>query len=180
MSQLNSILKPYKYQLLFALVMVFGLFICYGMLKLGYQQLQIASNDFAKFQMLKKGQGNFSLTDSLKLLEIASKKSDKLMQTIPKDGRASFLLSRLVDGAQKNNLRLSDIQTMEEISHGHYVEIPLSLSTNGDFIDLEKYFMYLENMDLSIKLRNLKIESVQINKPTVQANVELSAFVFDQ
>jgi Tfp pilus assembly protein PilO len=129
---------------------------------------------YRSLQQLKE---NINLADSLKGLHESSQKSLELMQAVPADGRSSFILNKLLSGSKRYGLVLSDINSLDEVAHGSYLEFPFELSVAGEFIDLQKYLIDLENMDVVVKMRRLLINAPKMNKPSVKAHLEISAYV---
>jgi len=118
-----------------------------------------------------------SLGDSLKSLEQASIKSQVLIKAVPQDGRASYILEQILKGAEKESLTLSDINSLDEVNHGHYIEYPFDINIRGLYGNLQKYIIDLENKNMVMKIRKLNIEAEGMNKKELDINLELSAFV---
>ncbi len=147
---------------------------------LGSDAYQNLIGQVTQYRTYQLAQSQFDLADSLKRLESASQKSKALLAAVPSDGRSSYILNQLLNGAEQYGLTIGGINALDEVAYTGYVELPFSLSLKGRFRPFNQYMAHLENMDMVIKVRQYLIQSPQLNQNQIEAEVSLSAYVLLQ
>ena len=174
MYQLQKHIGPLKFVLFIVLAIVIGVYI---VKPLGSKAISDLKTELTQLSFIKTHKNSLSLADSLKSLELASEKSTALITAVPQDGRASYILDQFLKTAEADSLTLSDINSLDEVNHGNYLEYPFNITIQGLYPHLLKYLVDLENKNMVVIIRRLGLQAENMHKKELDINFELSAFV---
>ena len=104
-------------------------------------------------------------------------KIQAVKSSVPSTGKASFILDKLLENARGEKLKISDMTSLSEVEYKNFIEYPFEIKMEGYFPHLYKYLAGLEGMDMVVNLRNISIQSIQLHKSQIIADVQLSVYI---
>jgi hypothetical protein len=171
-------LQRYSGQAMFAAVAVL-LAICAALVAASgwwcYLRLAEQAGRYGNYKALQRDAGK---ADSLSAAyDKALHEIESIRKAMPPENQGSYVLNVLTAAAQHLNLGLSGLNALDEVPFPGYVELPFELGLSGDFPNLLRYLHSLETQGMVLSVRRLSIRNESLNKPRVQARLELSVFV---
>jgi type IV pilus assembly protein PilO len=95
---------------------------------------------------------------------------------LPPASEIDSVLQNITIIAKRNNLASSTIKTLKTKSKNGYIELPLKMKLNGNYMSYYSFLLELEQLDRITKIRELTLTKDDENEGCMEASFTVSIF----
>jgi len=105
-------------------------------------------------------------------------KLSKVLRQLPDNKELEVLLTDISNAGKKSGIEIKSFKRKDEIEHGFYADVPISIELEGEFHDVARFFDMLAKLPRIVNMGTLKIKVADESLEKTRLRVEGTATTY--